>query len=62
VHQLKKVKKANKEWRKTDTISAKSKITTIRQKLKVVQVSMGTDTANMQWQNEEKQLKNCKHG
>ena len=57
VHKLKEVKKALKEWRKTDSISTKARITSGREKMKVVHDLLGTDTGNIQWQKQEKELK-----
>jgi len=57
VQKLKEVKKAIKEWRKNDSVSTKSTILSLRQRLKAIQESLGTDTCNTHLQQQEKDLK-----
>jgi len=57
VQKLKEVKKGLKEWRKSEAISTKSKVLSIRQDLKGIQHSPETDTNNIQLQEQEKELK-----
>ena len=57
VQKLKEVKKALKEWIKTESISTKAKILSIRQDLKRTQDSLQIDSNNIQLQQQEQNLK-----
>ena len=57
MQKLKEVKKAVKDWRQTDSINIKSRILSIRQKLKSVQRALDNDNSDILLQQQEKNLK-----